>query len=160
MATTVPVVFAADFADDQLLLLEIPNDTIEEMLANPPSDKSVCFKASGDKQEVVFCSDTKTYSVRKVETSNTVLLLEKTNAASATAQAAHTPPKKRSKVDAEKGPASAAKKSASSGLKLNATSSATFHYEVRRERRSAWQCCWRILGVAAHYWVLLANNRP
>ena len=150
MATTVPVVFAADFADDQLLLLEIPNDSIEEMLANPPADKSVCFKACGDKQEVVFCSDTKTYSVRKVETSNTVLLLEKTNAVPATAQAAHTPPKKRSKMDAETVPASAAKKSASSGLKLNATSSATFHYEVRRGLANI-RCCSPLLGAAGEY---------
>ena len=124
MATTVPVVFADDFADDQLVLLEIPNDDVEKMVLNSAESESLCFKASQEKEEVVFCSPSHTYSVRKVETSNTVLLSEKITAVSA----ADTPEKKRTKVDASDNPQSNSVKSA---LKLSTQSSVTFHYEVQ-----------------------------
>ena len=133
MATTVPVVFADDFADDQLLLLEIPNDNIEKLLLNSAVSESLCFKASQEKEEVVFCSPSQTYSVRKVETSNTVLLSQKTTASSE----ADVPEKKRSKLaDGDNSQSNSAK----STLKLSTTSSATFHYEVKSNRRACNNC--------------------
>lgn len=120
---TVPVAFATDFEVDKLVLLQIPNDEIEGLLTNPASSKTMCFKASQEKAEVVFCTPTKTYSVRKVETSNTILLSEMTTSCGNVA--ADAPQKKRTKTVAKDAAASAAPQ-------LIAKSSATFHYEIKR----------------------------
>ena len=68
------IVFDAEFTANDFKLFDLPAAVMETVRAGD----SVCFKGRGD-GEVVLCSSSATYAVRKVESSNTTLVLPSTS---------------------------------------------------------------------------------
>eukprot|EP00899_Mesostigma_viride_P015300 jgi/Mesvir1/23771/Mv10597-RA.1 len=84
---TASVVYGGEYDPDclDIRLLEVTNDVLAEIL-----EGGVCFKGNDENDDVVVCTHKKTFSLKAVESSNAMLLVDQTSARAPEAASAST----------------------------------------------------------------------
>ena len=77
VASMQQVNFAKDFSQQDFKVFELPDDLLDQIESGSLTE--LMFKSLPENQNIVLCANDKTYTITQVETSNTILLRNKSH---------------------------------------------------------------------------------